>query len=172
MQNFMVLPSIKRRINVWSLGWSHWRSLWKYFVRDSRNHQNWETAEVLQKKLVKYYQQGYLLGWSKKVVDEDGNPEEGMGNQGIQYNHAYGILDIRLALEIQLIRIRNPRDMQNGQEDTLMKMKHGTTRKDSKKNSTMLSKTMALGGWDSMTGAWTTTKCMSAKYFQLHGNSY
>ena len=51
---------------------------------------------------------GYLLGCSLKVADEDGNPEEGMGNQGIQYNHAYGILDIRLALGIQLIRIRNP----------------------------------------------------------------
>lgn len=63
---------------------------------------------VLWKELVKYYQQGYLLGCSKKVADEDGNPEEGMGNQGIQYNHAYGILDIRLALGIQLIRIRNP----------------------------------------------------------------
>ena len=63
---------------------------------------------VLWKELVKYYQQGYLFGCSKKVANEDGNPEEGMGNQGIQYNHAYSILDIRLAMGIQLIIIRNP----------------------------------------------------------------
>ena len=31
---------------------------------------------------------------------------------------------------------------------------------------------MALDGWDMMTGTWTTTKCMYAKYFQLHGNSF
>jgi len=62
----------------------------------------------LWKELRKYFQMGYLLGCAKNVVDEDGNQEEGAGNQGIQYNHAYGILDIRVALGIQLVRIRNP----------------------------------------------------------------
>lgn len=62
----------------------------------------------LWKELRKYFQAGYLLGCSNSRKDEDGNQEEGAGNQGIQYNHAYGIMDIRVALGIQLIRIRNP----------------------------------------------------------------
>ena len=72
-----------------------------------------ETIEIrksgqLWKMLTKYHQLGYMLGCAKSIKDEDGNQEEGMGNQGILYNHAYGILDIRVALGIQLIRIRNP----------------------------------------------------------------
>jgi len=62
----------------------------------------------LWKELRKYFQAGYLLGCANNKIDEDGNQEEGAGNQGIQYNHAYGIMDIRVAQGIQLIRIRNP----------------------------------------------------------------
>jgi len=51
---------------------------------------------------------GYLLGCAYSAVDDDGNQEDGQGNQGIQYNHAYGIMDIRSALGLQLVRIRNP----------------------------------------------------------------
>jgi calpain len=72
-----------------------------------------ETIELrdsgqLWKEIKKFHQLGYLLGCAKNVRDEDGNQEEGIGHQGIQQNHAYGILDIRTALGIQLIRIRNP----------------------------------------------------------------
>ena len=62
----------------------------------------------LWKELRKYFQAGYLLGCSNSKIDEAGVQEEGAGNQGIQFNHAYGIMDIRVALGIQLIRIRNP----------------------------------------------------------------
>jgi hypothetical protein len=62
----------------------------------------------LWKELRKYFQMGYLVGCANNVIDSDGNQEEGTGNQGIQYNHAYGVMDIRLALGLQLIRIRNP----------------------------------------------------------------
>jgi len=72
-----------------------------------------ETIEMrdngqLWKMLTKYHQLGYMVGCSKVVKNEDGTQEETMGNQGILHNHAYGILDIRVALGIQLIRIRNP----------------------------------------------------------------
>ena len=62
----------------------------------------------LWKMMTKYHQLGYMLGCAKSEKDEDGNQEEGMGTQGILYNHAYGILDIRVALGIQLVRVRNP----------------------------------------------------------------
>ena len=35
-------------------------------------------------------------------------PEEGMGNSGILFNHAYGIQQIREVDGLQLVRIRNP----------------------------------------------------------------
>lgn len=43
------------------------------------------------KDLKKYSQQGFLVGCENIVVDDNGNPEDGMGNSGILYNHAYGI---------------------------------------------------------------------------------
>ena len=43
------------------------------------------------KELKKYHQQGFLLGCANTVKDENGNLEEGMGNSGILFNHAYGI---------------------------------------------------------------------------------
>ena len=43
------------------------------------------------KDLKKYNQQGFLIGCANTVKDENGNPEEGMGNSGILFNHAYGI---------------------------------------------------------------------------------
>jgi hypothetical protein len=35
-----------------------------------------------------------LLGCANTVKDENGNLEEGMGNSGILFNHAYGIQQI------------------------------------------------------------------------------
>lgn len=62
----------------------------------------------LWKELRKYYQAGYLLGCAKNVRDENGEQEERVDTQGILCNHAYGIMEVRVALGIQLIRIRNP----------------------------------------------------------------
>jgi hypothetical protein len=62
----------------------------------------------LWKELKKYFQAGYLLGCANNVKSEDGTQEETLGNQGIRINHAYGIMDIRVAQGYQLIRIRNP----------------------------------------------------------------
>lgn len=42
------------------------------------------------------------------VKDTDGKKTEGVGNSGIIYNHAYGLLDIRDIDGLQLVRIRNP----------------------------------------------------------------
>jgi calpain len=55
-----------------------------------------ETAESIEggqfwKDLKRYHQQGFLLGCANTVKDENGNQEEGMGNSGILFNHAYGI---------------------------------------------------------------------------------
>lgn len=55
-----------------------------------------ETVEAMEtgtfwKDLKKWHQQGFLLGCANTVKDENGNLEEGMGNSGILYNHAYGI---------------------------------------------------------------------------------
>jgi hypothetical protein len=62
------------------------------------------------KELKKYHQQGFLLGCANTVKDENGNLEEGMGNSGILFNHAYGIQQIIEVegMNLQLIRIRNP----------------------------------------------------------------
>ena len=43
------------------------------------------------KDLKKYCQQGFLIGCENIVKDDHGMPEEGMGNSGILFNHAYGI---------------------------------------------------------------------------------
>jgi hypothetical protein len=60
------------------------------------------------KDLKKWHQQGFLLGCANTVKDDNGNLEEGMGNSGILYNHAYGIQQIREVDGLMLIRIRNP----------------------------------------------------------------
>lgn len=61
------------------------------------------------KDLKKYHQQGYLLGCANTVKDENGNPEETMGPQGILSNHAYGIQQIVEAQnDLLMLRIRNP----------------------------------------------------------------
>jgi len=49
-----------------------------------------------------------LLGCANTVKDENGNLEDGMGNSGILYNHAFGIQHIRDIDTLQLMRIRNP----------------------------------------------------------------
>ena len=72
-----------------------------------------ETAESIEggqfwKDLKKYHSQGFLLGCANTVKDENGNLDEGMGNSGILFNHAYGIQQIREVDGLQLIRIRNP----------------------------------------------------------------
>jgi len=72
-----------------------------------------ETVESIEggqfwKDLKKWHQQGFLLGCANTVKDENGNLEEGMGNAGILFNHAYGIQQIREVDGLQLIRIRNP----------------------------------------------------------------
>lgn len=72
-----------------------------------------EIAEAIEggqfwKDLKKYHQQGFLLGCANTVKDENNQPEEGMGNSGILFNHAYGIQQIREVDGLQLIRIRNP----------------------------------------------------------------
>jgi hypothetical protein len=65
-------------------------------------------SEQFWKDLKKYNQQGFLLGCANTVKDENGNPENGLGNSGILFNHAYGIQQIREVDGIKLIRIRNP----------------------------------------------------------------
>ena len=40
--------------------------------------------------------------------NDEGQPEEGMGTQGILYNHAYGVLQVRETDGLQLVKIRNP----------------------------------------------------------------
>tara|TARA_B110000305_G_C19439053_1_gene640737 strand:+ start:193 stop:1578 length:1386 start_codon:yes stop_codon:yes gene_type:complete len=72
-----------------------------------------ETAELIDggqfwKDLKKWHQQGFLLGAANTVKDEQGHQEEGMGNSGILFNHAYGIQQIKEVDNLQLIRIRNP----------------------------------------------------------------
>ena len=72
-----------------------------------------ETTEAIEggqfwKDLKKYHSQGFLLGCANTVKDENGNPEDGQGNSGILFNHAYGIEKIVEVGELQLIRIRNP----------------------------------------------------------------
>jgi hypothetical protein len=41
--------------------------------------------------LKKFHQQGFLLGCANTVKDENGVAEDGMGNSGILWNHAFGI---------------------------------------------------------------------------------
>lgn len=43
------------------------------------------------KDLKKHSQQGFLIGSENVVKDDNGMAEEGMGNSGILFNHAYGI---------------------------------------------------------------------------------
>lgn len=59
-----------------------------------------ETAELIEngafwKDLKKYYGLGYLIGCANAVKDEDSKKVDGAGNQGILFNHAYGVLEIR-----------------------------------------------------------------------------
>jgi calpain len=66
----------------------------KFYFKDT------DTAEAIEsgqfwKDLKKYHAQGFLLGCANTVKDENNNLEDGMGNSGILYNHAYGIQDIR-----------------------------------------------------------------------------
>jgi len=49
-----------------------------------------------------------LLGCANTVKDDNGNLEDGMGNSGILFNHAYGIQQIKEVDGLFLIRIRNP----------------------------------------------------------------
>ena len=72
-----------------------------------------EIAESIEggqfwKDLKKFHSLGFLLGCANTVKDENGNEEEGMGNSGILFNHAYGIQQIKEVDGLQLIRIRNP----------------------------------------------------------------
>jgi hypothetical protein len=60
------------------------------------------------KDLKKYHAQGFLLGCANTVKDDNGNLEDGMGNSGILFNHAYGIQQIKEVDGLFLIRIRNP----------------------------------------------------------------
>lgn len=74
-----------------------------------------ETASVIEsgqfwKDMKKYHQLGYLIGCSN-VQKVEGKKIDGVGNSGIIFNHAYGLLDIREIRDIdtlQLIRVRNP----------------------------------------------------------------
>jgi len=55
-----------------------------------------ETTEAIEggqfwKDLKKYHAQGFLLGCANTVKDDNGNLEDGQGNSGILFNHAYGI---------------------------------------------------------------------------------
>lgn len=42
------------------------------------------------------------------VSKENGKKIDGVGNLGIIFNHAYGVLDVRETDGLQLMRIRNP----------------------------------------------------------------
>ena len=72
-----------------------------------------EIAEAIEtqqfwKDIKKYHAQGFLIGCSNVVKDENGNKQDGAGQTGILFNHAYGILDVRELDGLQLVRIRNP----------------------------------------------------------------
>jgi hypothetical protein len=59
-----------------------------------------EIAEMIEtqqfwKDIKKYHSQGFLVGCSNVVKDENGNKQDGAGQTGILFNHAYGILDVR-----------------------------------------------------------------------------
>lgn len=51
-------------------------------------------GEQLWKDMRKWNQQGYLIGYSQSLKDENGVHVEGIDTQGIIYNHAYGMLRI------------------------------------------------------------------------------
>ena len=79
----------------------------KFYLRDPENTEAIDSGQFW-KDLKKYSQQGFLLGAANTIKDESGNPEDTMGPQGILSNHAYGIMQIVEAGELQMIRIRNP----------------------------------------------------------------
>ena len=59
-----------------------------------------ETQDLIEtgqfwKDIKKYHQLGYLIGCANSQKDEDKKQIEGMGNTGILFNHAYGVLDVR-----------------------------------------------------------------------------
>jgi hypothetical protein len=65
----------------------------------------------LWKDLRKWNSQGYLIGYALDKRDEHGNFEEGADQQGIIYNHAYGMLrieDLTQSHGLQMIYSRNP----------------------------------------------------------------
>lgn len=49
-----------------------------------------------------------MIGCANSQKDDDGKQQDGMGNTGILFNHAYGVLDVRDVDGLTLIRIRNP----------------------------------------------------------------
>jgi len=75
-----------------------------------------ECREMLENgsfwKLIKgYIKQGFLVGCSNVQKNEDGEPEDGTGTNGITFNHAYGLLrveDVVASEALQLLYIRNP----------------------------------------------------------------
>jgi calpain len=72
-----------------------------------------ETVEQIEngqfwKDLKKHHQLGYMIGCANAMKDTEGKQEDGMGTQGILYNHAYGMMDVRDIDGLQLVRIRNP----------------------------------------------------------------
>ena len=48
-----------------------------------------ESGEFL-KELIQYYHKGYLIGCSNSQKNEEGEQQEGAGQQGVRFNHAYG----------------------------------------------------------------------------------
>jgi len=62
----------------------------KFHLRSTEMIESIESGQFW-KDLKKYHQLGYLLGCANTVKDDNDNYEEGMGNSGILFNHAYGI---------------------------------------------------------------------------------
>ena len=62
----------------------------EFDIKSAETQENIEGGQFW-KDLKKYSQQGFLIGCENIVLDDNGNPEDGMGNSGILYNHAYGI---------------------------------------------------------------------------------
>ena len=82
-------------------------------IAEKFNFKDPATAELIMTgqlwKMMKRFQaSAFLMGCSNSQKDKDGIQEDGMGNQGILYNHAYSVIDVREVDSLRLIRLRNP----------------------------------------------------------------
>ncbi len=76
----------------------------KFYLTNPDTQMKIETGQMW-KMMKKNFRDGCIMGCSN--VDND-KPGEHKNTQGIVYNHAYGIMEVREIDGLQLIRIRNP----------------------------------------------------------------